>query len=83
MENFDSELMTVGEVAKLWKVHVNTIVRYYDSGKLKGFVPNPKDPKRTIRIYKSSVLEVMGLKPPEPTNGQTQEVDLSHMTTTV
>ena len=82
MSGVNVELMTVEQVAKLWGVTEATIVRQFDRGNIRGFVVNPGAGRRHIRLYADSVYESMGLKPPEPTNGQMQEAHLSHITTT-
>lgn len=49
-------VFTTGQVARVFSVNINTVIKWFDEGKLKGF-RLPRSNER--RIYRESVLEFM------------------------
>lgn len=59
-----SQVYTTGQVARVFSVNINTVIKWFDDGKLEGF-RLPRSNER--RIYRESVLAFMQLNdiPPE------------------
>lgn len=51
-----TRVFTTGQVARIFSVNINTVIKWFDDGKLKGF-RLPRSNER--RIYRESVLEFM------------------------
>jgi excisionase family DNA binding protein len=51
-----TRVFTTGQVAKIFSVNINTVIKWFDDGKLEGF-RLPRSNER--RIYRESVLEFM------------------------
>ena len=51
-----TRVFTTGQVAKVFSVNINTVIKWFDEGKLEGF-RLPRSNER--RIYRESVLEFM------------------------
>lgn len=51
-----TRVFTTGQVARVFSVNINTVIKWFDDGKLKGF-RLPRSNER--RIYRESVLEFM------------------------
>lgn len=60
-DDLKQELLSPSEVAELWGVNVQSIIRYAENGYLRGFIMNSGSPKPRWRIYADSVRERMGL----------------------
>lgn len=51
-----TRVFTTGQVARIFSVNINTVIKWFDEGKLKGF-RLPRSNER--RIYRESVIEFM------------------------
>ena len=51
-----TRVFTTGQVARIFSVNINTVIKWFDEGKLKGFrLPSSNE----RRIYRESIVEFM------------------------